>query len=367
MLVKRYDAIIVGGSFAGLAVASRLRGNILLIDKKEIGTGQTSACGTTLSVPEGLDCMDSVLHIYNTGFIHTSSKTIEYDLPYPFCAFDYAKFCRGLTRRSEADFLKAQVLCLRDGHVVTDKGELEATCLVDASGWHAVLASSVNRGFVDSSTMSFGIETTVNYEGEGLHFWLDPGLIERGIGWLFPCGSQARFGVGSYVGDTNLRPRLASFLSDFRLQLADVHGGFFPSRLRRPTMGKTFLVGDAAGQCEPFTGFGIRPALYFGLKCADTVQRVIDKEMNLEEGLRHYNKLVRTYHRHYTFLGGLQKLLLALPNSWLTQLLGFISYRPIFNFILEWHQRHTPIEEALRAGIASANSREVLDKRDTRA
>lgn len=34
----KYDAIIIGASFAGLAVASRLRGNILLIDKKEIET-----------------------------------------------------------------------------------------------------------------------------------------------------------------------------------------------------------------------------------------------------------------------------------------------------------------------------------------
>ena len=89
----KYDAIIVGGSFAGLAVASRLRGNILLIDKKEIGAGQTSACGTHLSVPLALNCMDSVLQVYNTGFIHTSSKIIEYNLPYLFCAFDYQKFC----------------------------------------------------------------------------------------------------------------------------------------------------------------------------------------------------------------------------------------------------------------------------------
>jgi len=50
----RYDAIIVGASFAGLAVASRLRGNVLIIDKKDIGTGQTSACGTLLSVPQAL-------------------------------------------------------------------------------------------------------------------------------------------------------------------------------------------------------------------------------------------------------------------------------------------------------------------------
>jgi len=194
---------------------------------------------------------------------------------------------------------------------------------------------------------------------DAAHFWLDPRLIERGVGWFFPCGSQARFGVGSYVGDTNLRSRLASFLSDFRLQLADVHGGFFPCQLRKPTVGRLFLVGDAAGQCEPFTGAGIRPALYFGLKCGDTVQKVMDKEISLEEGLQHYNELVRTYHRHYTFLGELQKLLLVLPNSWLTQLLDLISYRPICNFILEWHQRHAPLEKVPRPDGVSANPMEL--------
>ncbi len=346
-----YDAIIVGGSFAGLAMASRLRGNILLIDRKEIGTEQTSGCGTVLSVPERLDCMDSVLHVYNTGFIHTSSKTVEFDLPYPFCAFDYQKFCQTLAKRVEAKIIKANVRGLRDGCVMTDEGPFRGTCIIDASGWKAVLASSLERDFVRRSEMSFGIETTVNYEGEGLHFWLDPRLIERGTGWLFPCGSQARFGVASYIGDTNLRPRLTSFLSDSHLQLADVHGGFFPSKLRRPTVGRLFLVGDAAGQCEPFTGFGIRPALYFGLKCADTVQKVIDKEISLEEGLRHYSELVRTYHRHYTFLRGLQKLYLVLPSSWLTRLLELISYQPVLNFVLDWHRRHTSLEEVPKQKI----------------
>ncbi len=362
-----YDAIIVGGSFAGLAVASRLRGNILLIDKRGIGARQTSACGTVLSVPDRMDCMESVLQVYNTGFIHTASKTVEYDLPYPFCALDYQKFCQTLVKQVEAKIIQANVRGLMDGCVMTDAGSFSGKCIIDASGWRAVLASSIKSGFVDRSKMSFGIETTVSYQGDGLHFWLDPRLIERGAGWLFPCGSQARFGVGSYIGDTNLGPKLESFLSDSRLQLADVHGGFFPSRLRKPTVGKTFLVGDAAGQCEPFTGFGIRPALYFGMKCADIVQRVIDREISLEEGLQHYNELVRTYHRYYTFLGGLQKLLLVLPNPWLTRLLGFISYQPICNFILEWHQRHTPLEEVMRPDLASATSMVVLPKRDIHA
>lgn len=358
-----YDTIIVGGSFAGLAVASRLRGNILLIDRKEIGTEQTSACGTTWNVLESIGCLDSVLQVYNNGFIHTASKTIEYNLPYPFCAFDYQKFCQTLVKQVEAKIIKTNVQGLVGGCVMTDEGAFHGACIIDASGWRAVLASSLESDFIDRSKLSFGIETTVNYDGEGLQFWLDPRVIKGGVGWLFPCGSQARFGVGSYLGDTNLGPRLASFLSDFHLQVAKVHGGFLPCRLRMPTVGRLFLVGDAAGQCEPFTGFGIKPALYFGLKCADVVQKVIDKESSLEEGQQHYNELVRNYHRHYTFLGGLQKLYLVLPNSWLTRILDLISYQPIFNFILEWHQRQTALEEVLRPEIVSANSMELAPVR----
>ena len=100
MLRQEYDAIVVGGSFAGLAVAARLRGNVLLIDRNEIGTEQTSACGTTLNVLESLGCLDSVLQVYCNGFIHTPSRTIQYDLLYPFCALDYQKLCQTLYERS---------------------------------------------------------------------------------------------------------------------------------------------------------------------------------------------------------------------------------------------------------------------------
>ncbi len=49
--MKRYDIIIAGASFAGLAVASRITdGKVLLIGRKKIGTRQQSACGTTIKM-----------------------------------------------------------------------------------------------------------------------------------------------------------------------------------------------------------------------------------------------------------------------------------------------------------------------------
>lgn len=46
MITRDYDAIVVGASFAGLAVARRLQGRVLLLDRHEVGEVQTSACGS---------------------------------------------------------------------------------------------------------------------------------------------------------------------------------------------------------------------------------------------------------------------------------------------------------------------------------
>ena len=54
-MLREHDAIVVGGNFAGLAVARRLRGRVLLVDRHDVGAVQTSACATPLWVPQALD------------------------------------------------------------------------------------------------------------------------------------------------------------------------------------------------------------------------------------------------------------------------------------------------------------------------
>ncbi|MBI2847916.1 MAG: tryptophan 7-halogenase [Chloroflexi bacterium] len=221
--------------------------------------------------------------------------------------------------------LKANVLGLSDGHVVTDSGVFRARCLIDASGWRAVLASSIRREFVRKADMGFGIETTVDYEGEDMHFWCDSRVVSPGVGWCFPCGGHARIGVGSYNSQTSLVANLASLLTQFHRPAAEMHGGFFPSRFRQVTVDNIFLVGDAAGQCEPLTGFGIRPALYFGAKCGDIVQKFIAGKTSLEEGLACYENLVGRSRRYYAFLGWAQDHLMSLPDPALTRWLVFFA------------------------------------------
>src|SRR2546422_7436173 len=110
MAGRDYDAIIVGASFAGLAVARRLRGRVILLDRNEVGAVQTSACGTPLWVPQALGVASSVLQVHERLTIRAGRHTITYDLSaVPFCTFDYNAFCRGLLTQCEARFLKTAV------------------------------------------------------------------------------------------------------------------------------------------------------------------------------------------------------------------------------------------------------------------
>lgn len=330
----KYDAIIVGGSFAGLAVASRLRGRILLIDRQEIGSRQTSACGTLYSVLERLDCLDSLLQVHHEAILHTVTRTFQYELPYPFCTFDYEKFCKLMLEKTEAEVIKTQVRRVEGNTVLTDMGSFSSECIVDCSGWRAVLANSLRPGYVDRSKMSFGLESVVDYQAEGLHFWVNPHVIPQGAAWLFPAGIRSRIGMGSFVGQTDLKSNFTSFLEKFGLQPNSLHGGFFPWALRSPTVENIFVVGDAAGQCLPVTGEGIRTALYFGLRCGKIVQKVIEGRVSLEQALREYGKLVMDQQSHFRFLARLQHVLIRVPNSWIAALATVIHKEPFLERLM---------------------------------
>lgn len=327
-----YDAIIVGASFAGLAVARELHGRILLIDRKEIGEEQTSACGTPLRVVQALGLSEAVHQVHPAFYIHGARQTISYDLgDHPFCTFDYRRFCDGLARGSEAKFVKAHVLGLADGAVVTDQGPFRGRCLIDASGWRAILADSLWPGHMQRHRLSFGLETVADRGGEALYFWFDPKAMARGVTWMFPIGGRSRVGIASYRGESRLRAGLFHFLQSLGIEGDSYHGGFFPWRLREPTVGPMFVVGDAAGHCLPVTGEGIRPALYFGTACGRIVQRVIEGELTLSEGLARYRRVALSRRRTYRALEATQEAILTVPHRWTEVAVSAVGWPPFFS------------------------------------
>lgn len=175
----RYDVVIAGASFAGLAVAAQLRGKrMLLMDRKPVGTGQTSACETLVCTLRALGLEDAILQVHHRQVVHTPGRTFVYPVAEPFCTFDYALLCRLLWEQGDAEFVLAAALGLEGDQVRMSRGTFRGDVIVDASGWRAALGSRLRPDLVRRDRLNFGLETTRAYQDDGLHFWYDPrGLL----------------------------------------------------------------------------------------------------------------------------------------------------------------------------------------------
>lgn len=327
--VERYDVVIVGGSFAGLAVASQLAGNVLIVDHKPIGSGQRSACATPLRVLQALGLDESVLQTHDRALLHVGPHVVGLALPQPYCTFDYEAFCRRLFARSEAHFLQARVHGVRVDDcggltVASSAGDIPTEHIVDASGWQAA-ASSLDSRPESRTRLSFGLETEVRHRDEGLHFWLDRSLHAGKVAWVFPCGGYSRVGFASYAGKGVKGQQLAGFARRFGTGARSFHGGYFPWKLRRPVAGRLLVVGDAAGQCLPLTGEGIRPAIYFGQQCGSLLQLVLEGKMTLSQAQTCYQRLVASFRVHYGWLLFQQRWGTRLPAGALASLLTLLK------------------------------------------
>ncbi len=366
---EEFDVIIAGASFGGLSVASRLQAKVLIIDKDPLGTHQRSACGTFTSVIESLGLHDAVLATSDRAVIHASGVP-SYHLEDPLCTVDYGRFCYDLLERGSATFLQASVQGLAGSasapEVITDRGTFRARYLVDASGWRAVLASALEPTLVDRSALSFGLETDARYPADQFYFWLDRNTMEDGVAWVFPAGKRSRVGLASYRGETVKAQMVREFLRTTGADPSAFHGGFFPNKLRRPTVGDIFLVGDSAGQCLPLTGEGIRPALYFGQKCGDLLQSVIDGERSLRHALRDYRRDVERFRWPYKFLALAQRIAPRLPRLPLKGLLRFLEVPAVGRWCLRRYISMMPLQPLRPAAAPLAAPGPVTGERTVR-
>ena len=314
-----WDAVVVGASFAGLAAAGELAGagRVLVLDRAPVGEGETSACATPLAVLERLQALEVVEQVHREIVFHfPGGRERRYRPLFPFATFDYRRLCELLAARTDATFLEATV----EGYdhdrdlVLSSAGNFRAPVLIDASGWRAVLGASLHKGLVERQAMSLGLEGRLHRHGEGLHFWVFPPELGCGMGWLFPAGDTSRAGLACYRGQGGLKQPLHHlFVSEG--EPPGLHGGFFPARLRDPVVdGRVFLVGDAAGQCLPVTGEGIRPALVYGQLAGRLAGRVLAGELELADALTGYRRAVLAQRGGWAGLAALQRAALASPR-----------------------------------------------------
>src|SRR4030042_1083013 len=132
--MENYDLIIAGASFAGLSVAHYFKGKTLIIDRKEPGTVQTSACGTLYYIIEKLGLEDSLLQVHPVLYLHNSRFVFKFRINYPYCTFDYGKFCQGFAKKLDAEIRVERIEGFDGKSITTDRGEYSARFFVDASG-----------------------------------------------------------------------------------------------------------------------------------------------------------------------------------------------------------------------------------------
>jgi flavin-dependent dehydrogenase len=368
------DVVIAGASFAGLAVAREVPGRAVLVDPEDVGEGQTSACGAPLSVLEALGATGAVQQVHEDLVIHTPGRQVRWRTPEPFCTFDYRACCRMAFAGTGAHVLRAAARGHRGSVAVTSVGAIFGRALVDCTGWRAALARPASpaaaqsrdpatspdsgcgrapsrgprhdhaaasvpcRG--DSAALRlpsdprhergrfryFGLEVEAPATfAPGLHFYFWPDVVRDGYAWAFPAGRVTRVGVLSYGGRTRLAAGLVRLRDRLGLPDGPAHGGFLGCGLRPPVVDGVFVVGDAAGQCLPLSGEGIRSSVRAGQVCGGLIRQALDGEISLEAAGARYRAWVMAQRRRYAVLRWSTLVTLTLPAPILGALASLLA------------------------------------------
>ncbi|HST04962.1 MAG TPA: NAD(P)/FAD-dependent oxidoreductase [Chloroflexia bacterium] len=328
-----FDAIIVGGSFAGLAAATQLRGfRVLLIDQRPIGTHQTSTCAIPLATAQATGTLCAIQEVHGYAVIHTAGREYRYKLNEPYVTLDYYAFCQAMLAQTDVELWLAKATGYENGVVSTTRGSASASFVIDASGWQSLVRKGPSR---DIPRLGYGVETELPVRlplSPGLHFYFENRIVRSGYAWVFPCGARVRIGVCSMDRDVRLGPVLDIFLDLFGLQRGVTHGGPMPVALRQPSDGpggKLFAVGDACGQCMPLWAEGIRQAIYFSMACGQAVASALDGPISADEARKRYATLVRRKAGFHTLLLYLQGMVALMPDGVRRVVLAIMAWPPL--------------------------------------
>lgn len=324
---RQYDVIVCGGSFAGLAVAYEVGDGCFILDKKNIGKRQTSACALPLKFIDYYGLSDTILQKHNHIYLHTPIGIIKFVLSYTYVTINYEKFCKSILQKSGAGFELASVRSISKSSISTDNGDYSGNFIVNCLGWN----------FQDyrNKDLAFGLEGIFRGRGEGLHFWIDNKVIRNGYGWCFPAGDFVRIGVISYEGKTDLKDTLRLFAGKLGYaKPVEFHGDWLPYKIGECYREGVFYAGNSAGHCFGLTGEGIKGALYFGRECGRTIKSIIEGRISAGKGVAAYKGKHEDYMKRFDKMTRLQKLTVGLPDIMLYPAMFLARFKPLSNHLL---------------------------------
>ncbi|MEA2526084.1 MAG: hypothetical protein QOF73_3311 [Thermomicrobiales bacterium] len=290
----RYDAIVVGAGPAGSTAAreAAARGlSVLLLDKASFPRDKPCGGGVCVATADLLPfdlspVVERTVHAVQISLHHRQGLTRRSPVPLIY-----------LTQRRRLDaFLVERAVAagatLREGtavreverhpdHVIVRAGSecFTGRTLIAADGANGRTAKLA--GIPTERWHAVGLEgnvTTDPFPSEWVdRIRLDVGGYPGGYAWVFPKGDHLNLGVATWKHlGPSLRDRLAAYARAVGCDpaaLSGIRGHHLPFRQPDAPLvdGNIALVGDAAGLVDPFTGEGMRAAVWSGRAAAGAV------------------------------------------------------------------------------------------------
>jgi flavin-dependent dehydrogenase len=290
-MVQRFDLVIVGGSFAGLACArtAALKGlKVAVLDAKQEPGARVRTTG--IVVKEASDDFDLPSHLMRkvrgVRLYAPNDRFVDLSAPgYFFQATDTAGVLRWMA--GEAERAGATLLYGRKFETAIEHArgialpglDLHAGYLIGADGARSKVAErfGLSRNTRFLAGLEIECEPVEELDRRFLHCFADSRIAPGYIAWAVPGVGVTQIGVAARrpekpdLGELLLRLKTVFDIRNIRVNAR--RSGLIPTGGTLQNLGtnRVLLIGDAAGMVSPVTGGGIHTALHFGRRAAQLV------------------------------------------------------------------------------------------------